>query len=47
MYDKNSVHPEIEAGSAFRPHMNDKIVIDFNIKTFSQHGNDSAILKLK
>ena len=47
MWDKNSVYPKKETGYAFKPHMNDRFVNDFNNRTFNQNGNDSAILKKK
>ena len=47
MWDKNSVYLKIETGYAFKTHMNDVFVNDFNIWTFNQDGNDSAILKIK
>ena len=45
VWDKNSVYPNIETSCAFRPHMNDVFVNDFNNQTFKQGGNDSAFLK--
>ena len=45
MYDEKSVYPKIETGFAFKPHLNDVFVNDFNNQTFNQDGYDSAILK--
>ena len=45
MWDKDSVYPEIDFGYTFKAHKNDVFVNDFNCQTFSQDGNDSAILK--
>jgi len=47
MWDENSVYPKIETGYAFKPHMNDVFVNDFNNQTFNQDGNESAILGIK
>ena len=47
MWDKNSLYPKIETGYAFQPHMNDVFVNDFNIETFNQDSNESAIIILK
>ena len=44
MWDENSVNPKKGTVYAFEPHMNDVFVNDFNIQTFNQDGNDSAIL---
>ena len=45
MREKNSVFPKEETGIAFKPHMNDVYVEAFNIQTFNQNGDESAILK--
>ena len=47
MWDENSVYIKIETGFAFKPHMNDLYVEAFNSQTFSQDGDESAILKIK
>ena len=47
MWDEKSVYHEMEIGFAFKPHMNDVYVEAFNIQTFNQDGNESAILKMK
>ena len=43
MYNEKSVYPKIESGFAFKPLMNDVYVETFNIQTFHQVGNESAI----
>ena len=43
MYDESSTYPKIETGYAFTPDMNNEIVHQFNMKTFTK----SAILKIK
>ena len=43
MYDESSTYPKIETGFAFTPEMNNEIVNQFNMKTFTK----SAILKIK
>ena len=43
--DEKSVYPKIETAIAFNPHINDIYVEAFKIKTFSQDGNESGILK--
>ena len=45
MWDQNSVYPKIATGYAFKPHMNDLFVNDFNNQNYNQDGNDSALLK--
>ena len=47
MWDQNSVHPKIETGFAFKPHMNNLYVEAFNNQTFNQDGDESAILRIK
>ena len=47
MWDCNSVYPKIEAGFAFKPHMNKTYVEAFNNQTFSEDGDESAILTIK
>ena len=47
MWDENSVYPKIEAGFAFKPHMNDIYVGAFNNQTFNEDGDESAILTIK
>ena len=47
MWDENSVHPKIETGFTFKPHMNDIYVEATNGQTFNQDGDESAILRLK
>ena len=44
MWDKSSIYPKIETGFAFTPDMNDEIVENFKILTFTQ---GSAFLKIK
>ena len=46
MWDENSVYPKIGSGFAFKPHMND-VHVAFNIQSFYQDVNESAILKIK
>ena len=46
-WDENSVYPKIETGFASKPHMNKTYVDAFNIQTFNQDGNESAILGMK
>ena len=45
MYNKKSVYLKIETGFAFKPRMNNIFVEAFNIQTYNQDGNESAILK--
>ena len=47
MWDENSVYPKIEAGFAFKPHMNTTFVDAFNNQTFNEDGDESAILTIK
>ena len=47
MWDQNSVYPKIETGFAFKPHMNNVYVRAFNVQSFNQAGNESAILRIK
>ena len=47
MWDEKSVHPKIEIGFAFKPHMNDVYVEAFNNQTFNEDGNEAAILTIK
>ena len=47
MWDENSLHPKIETGFAFKPHMNNVYVEAFNNQTFNHDGIDSAILRIK
>ena len=44
MWDENSVYLKIETGFAFKPHMKNVYVEAFNIQTFNQHGDESAVL---
>ena len=47
MSHENSVHPKIETGFALKAHMNNVYVEAFNIQTFNQDGDESAILGIK
>ena len=47
MLDENSVYPKIETGFTFQPDLNDVYVEAFNHQTFSEDGNESAILAIK
>ena len=47
MWDEKSTYPKTETGLAFKPHMNDVYKEVFNNQTFSQVGNENAILKTK
>ena len=47
MWDENSVYPEIETRFAFKPHKKKSYVESFNIQTFNQDGDESAILTIK
>ena len=47
MCDEKPVFPKIESGFAFKSHMNDIFVEEFNNQNFNQGGNESAIVKLK
>ena len=47
MLDEKSVYPKIETGFAFKPHMNHVYVEAFNIQTFIQDGDESALLTKK
>ena len=47
MWDENSVYPKIETGFAFKPHLNDVYVKAFNDQTFTDDGDESAILTIK
>ena len=47
MLDEKSVYPKIETGFAFKPHMNHVYVEAFNIQTFNQDGDESALLTKK
>ena len=47
IWDENSVSPQIETGSAFMPNMNDVYVEAFNIRTFLQDADETAILRRK
>ena len=46
MWDENSVYPKIESGFAFAPQLNDVYVKTFNDQTFSEDGDESAILTI-
>ena len=46
MWDENPVYPKIETGFAFTPDMNHIYVEAFNIQTFNQYGDESAILRI-
>ena len=45
MWYKKSVYPERENGFAFKPHKNKSYVEAFNNQTFTEDGNEFAILK--
>ena len=47
MWDEKSVYPKIETEFAFKLHMNKTYVDAFNIQTFNQDGNKSAVLTIK
>ena len=47
MWDEKSVYSKIETGFAFKPHMNNVYVEAYNIQTFNQDGDESAILTIK
>ena len=47
MWDENSVYPKIETGFPFKPYMNNLYVEALNNQTFSQDGNEPAILRIK
>ena len=47
MWDEKSVYPKIEIGFAFKPDLNDVYVESFDNKSFSQDGDESAILSIK
>ena len=47
IWAENLVFPKIETGFAFKPPMNYVSVEAFNIQTFNQDGDESAILRLK
>ena len=47
MWYKRSVYREKETGFTFKPDMIDAYVEAFNIQTFNQDGDESAILKIK
>ena len=47
MWVKKSVCPKLETGLAFKPHLNDIDLEAFNIKTFVQDCDESAILTIK
>ena len=47
MWDEIYVYPKLETGFAFKPDMNDIYVEAFNIQSFNQDGNESAILGTK
>ena len=47
MWHENSVFPKRKTGFAFELHMNNINIGAFNIQIFNQHGNQSAILKVK
>ena len=47
MWDENSVYPKIETALDFVPDTNDIYVEAFNIPTFNQDGDESAILTIK
>ena len=44
LWDEKSVYPKIETGFAFKQPLNDIYVEAFNVQSFSQNGNESAIL---
>ena len=46
MWDEKSVHPKIETGFAFKPHMDDVYVEAFINETFNQD-DEFAILRIK
>ena len=43
MWDENSVYPKMEAGFAFKPHINKTFEKTFNNETFNKDGDESAI----
>ena len=47
MWDKNSVHPKIETGFAFKPQMKNVYVQEFKNQSFNQDGKESSILKIQ
>ena len=47
MCDGNSVHPKLESGFAFKPHLNDLYVKFSSDQFFNEDGDESAILKKK
>ena len=47
MWDETSVYPKIETRFVFKLYMNNIYVEAFNIQTFNQDGNESAILGIK
>ena len=47
MWDENSVYPKIESGFAFKPQISKTYVGAFNIQSFNEDSNESAILKIK
>ena len=47
MWEKISVFPKVKTGFAFKPHMNNVFVIEFNNQSFNQKGIDSAFLEMK
>ena len=46
-WDHNSVYPNTESGSCFKPDMDDVYVEAFKNQTFNQDGDESAILRIK
>ena len=47
MWDENLVYSKIETGFAFKLDMNDVYVEAFNIQTFNEDDDESAILTIK
>ena len=47
MLDEKYVYPKIETGFAFKPHTKKSYVDAFNIQTFNQDGNESAIIRIQ
>ena len=47
MWDEKSVYPEIESGFAFKPHMKDFYMEEFNNQTFIRVGDECAMLRVK
>ena len=46
-WDQNSVYPKIETGFAFKPDLNETYIDALNNQTFTEDGDESAILRIK